>query len=84
MTGDMPLGSHRDGKDGNHVGADGHKSCLAQGEQARKAGQQVHGNSHHRIDGASLQNGYLVAVFGSVRLQECQETDDYYQGNEGI
>ena len=61
-----------------------HEARLTQGEQSRKAGQKVHGDGHHRVDGAPLQDGYLVCIIRAVGLHERQDADDCQQRDQGI
>ena len=58
---------HRNGEDGVGIGAYQHEACLAQGKQAGKAVEQVHGNGDQRIDRALLQHGHSHGI-GAVFL----------------
>ena len=45
-----------DGEDAVGIGADQHKARLAQGKQAGKAVEQVHGDRHQGVDGALFEH----------------------------
>ena len=53
---DQRLVLHRNGQDGVGVRAQQHKARLAQGEQACKAVQKVHGHGYQRVDRALTQD----------------------------
>ena len=74
----VPLGG---GNGQNRVGirAQQHEARLAQGEQAREAVEQVHGNRHQGVDRALFQGGEDHDVF--VRVQHVFQ--DNHQRQQG-
>ena len=64
-------GLHGDGEDAVGIGAQHHKARLAQGEQARKAVEQVQGHRHQGIDGALFQHrGQHGVVLVLIHIQQ--------------
>ena len=89
---DLVLHAQGDGEDGVGIGAQQHEARLAQGEEARKAVEQVHGHRHERVDGGLLQHHEELARgqqdagnAGEPQVQvlqhhdECQEKHDAQQ-----
>ena len=71
---------HRNGKYGIGIRAYKHEARLAQGEQAREAVQQVHGDGDQRIDRALLEHGNEHGTPAEVLLEEIQH--DKHQRNK--
>ena len=80
---DLLLGLQRDGKDGVGIGPDEHKARLSQREQAGKAVEQVHGDSHQGIDGAFPQHGEEHMPAGQGQVQEIEHGDADHGGGDG-